>query len=48
MGDYSTYTERFINRIILERPVMVIVAILVIVGFLGYHARDFKLDYRNS
>ena len=44
MSDYSTYTQRFIDRFILERPVLVIVAILALVGFLGYHARDFRLD----
>ncbi|NQT54922.1 MAG: RND family transporter [Desulfobacteraceae bacterium] len=34
----------FFDKIILRRPLLVIVCILTLVLFLGYHAKDFKLD----
>jgi len=35
---------RFYDRIILDRPVLVIVCILILVALLGYKAKDFRLD----
>ncbi len=35
---------RFYDKVILKRPVLVIVCLLTVVSFLGYKARDFKLD----
>ena len=32
------------DKIILNRPVLVIICLLTLVLFLGYHAKDFKLD----
>ncbi len=34
----------FYNKLILKRPGVVILCILAVVFFLGYHAKDFKLD----
>jgi len=34
----------FFDKIVLRRPLLVIVCILTLVLFLGYHAKDFKLD----
>ncbi len=35
---------RFFDRLILEHPKKVIICLLVVVSFLGYKAKDFKLD----
>jgi len=35
---------RFYNRIILKRPLITLFCLLAVVSFLGYQARDFKLD----
>ncbi len=35
---------RFYDKVILERPVLVIVCILALVAYLGYRAKDFRLD----
>jgi predicted RND superfamily exporter protein len=36
--------RRFFDKVILERPGLVIICVLVVVSFLGYKAKDFKLD----
>lgn len=40
---YSQIT-RFFDKVILKRPAIVIISLLAVVIFLGYHAKDFKLD----
>ena len=42
--DSLSLIRRFYDRIILKRPKVVIFSLLVTVGFLGYHAKDFTLD----
>ncbi len=37
-------TTRLYNMLVLDRPVLVIVCMAVIIGFLAYKARDFKID----
>jgi predicted RND superfamily exporter protein len=37
-------TARFFDKVILKRPGLVIICILAVVSFLGYKAKDFKLD----
>ncbi len=32
------------NKFVLDRPLVVIVCLAIIIGFLGYKARDFKID----
>ena len=32
------------NRLVLDRPVLVILLLTGLIGFLAYHARDFKID----
>ena len=41
---YSTLPTRFFQKVVIGRPKRVIVFILAVVSFLGYHAKDFKLD----
>ncbi len=40
---YSLPT-RFFDKVIIERPKLVIILLLAVVSFLGYKAKDFKLD----
>ncbi|MES0446591.1 MAG: MMPL family transporter [Desulfobacterales bacterium] len=40
---YSLLT-RFFDKVILKRPIFVILCLLAVVIFLGYNAKDFKLD----
>ncbi len=35
---------RFYDKIILERPRLILLCLLVVIAFLGYKAKDFKLD----
>jgi len=44
MTHYSTLPTRFFQKVVIGRPKLVIVFILAVVSFLGYHAKDFKLD----
>ena len=39
-----TPARRFFDQIILKRPVLVIICLLAMVSFLGYKAKDFRLD----
>jgi len=44
METHSSLALFFFDRIILQYPRMVIVCVLVVVGFLGFQARNFRLD----
>jgi len=38
------WVRRFYDRVVLEHPAIVILCLLAVVSFLGYKAKDFKLD----
>jgi len=44
MAKLNTLPELFFDKVIFRRPQLVIYCILVVVVFLGYKARDFRLD----
>jgi hypothetical protein len=44
MTHYSTLPIQFFHKLVIGRPKRVIVFILAVVSFLGYNAKDFKLD----
>jgi predicted RND superfamily exporter protein len=44
MTKQPSLLNRFYNSIILDHPVLVVVFLLVVVSFLGYNAKNFKLD----
>jgi len=44
MTKLHSLTIRFFDKVILKRPGLVIICILAVVSFLGYKAKDFKLD----
>jgi len=44
MIKFHSITTWFFDRIILEYPKLVIICFLVVTSFLGYKAKDFKLD----
>jgi len=44
MTKLHSLTTRFFDKVILKRPGLVIICILAVVSFLGYKAKDFKLD----
>ncbi len=44
MSKLESLPERFFNRFILANPGQVVILLLLIVFFLGIHARNFKLD----
>ena len=44
MAIFYTWVRRFYERVILEHPAIVILCLLAVVSFLGYKAKDFKLD----
>jgi predicted RND superfamily exporter protein len=44
MSKLHIWVRRFYDRVILERPAVVILCLLAVVSFLGYKAKDFKLD----
>jgi len=35
---------RYYNNFVLDRPILVIICLAIVIGFLGYKARDFKID----
>jgi predicted RND superfamily exporter protein len=35
---------QYYNTLVLDRPVIVIICLAIVIGFLGYKARDFKID----
>jgi uncharacterized protein len=44
MEKYSPAVALFFNRMVLDRPRLIIICILLMVSFLGYRAKDFRLD----
>jgi len=44
MTKLHSLTVSFFDKVILKRPVLTIIFILVVVCFLGYKAKDFRLD----
>jgi predicted RND superfamily exporter protein len=44
MEKLHSLTVSFFDKVILKRPVLAIIFILVVVCFLGYKAKDFRLD----
>ena len=44
MTHYSTLPTQFFHKVVIGRPKRVIIFILAVVSFLGYNAKDFKLD----
>lgn len=44
MTHYSTLPTQFFQKVVIGRPKRVIIFVLAVVSFLGYHAKDFKLD----
>ncbi|UCD86696.1 MAG: RND family transporter [Desulfobacterales bacterium] len=44
MIELHSLARRFFDKVILERPGLVIICLLAVVSFLGYKAKDFKLD----
>jgi predicted RND superfamily exporter protein len=44
MNKSSSLLTQFFDKIILTRPKVVIICLVVLVSFLGYAAKDFKLD----
>ena len=44
MSKLHIWVRRFYDRVILEHPAIVILCLLAVVSFLGYKAKDFKLD----
>ncbi len=44
MTKLNTLPELFFDKVILRRPRLVICCILLVVAFLGYKAKDFRLD----
>ncbi|MGB6013081.1 MAG: MMPL family transporter [Desulfobacterales bacterium] len=44
MTHYSNLPTQFFQKVVIGRPKRVIVFILAVVSFLGYNAKDFKLD----
>ena len=44
MENYNSLITRFYDKIVLERPRLVLLCLLLVIAFLGYKAKDFKLD----
>ncbi len=44
MNIFSSLFTQFFDRVILERPKVVIICLIVLGSFFGYAAKDFKLD----
>ena len=44
MENRNLLLTRFYDKIILERPRLILLCLLVVIAFLGYKAKDFKLD----
>jgi predicted RND superfamily exporter protein len=44
MARFHSLATRFFDKVILHRPGLVIICLLVVVAFLGYKAKDFRLD----
>lgn len=44
MRKHHSFTVKFFDKVILTRPGLVIVCLLIMISFLGYHSKDFRLD----
>jgi len=44
MTQLHALTRPFFDKVVLERPGLVIICLLAVVSFLGYKAKDFRLD----
>ena len=44
MVQFYSQLTRFFDKVVLKRPIFVILCLLAVVIFLGYNAKDFKLD----
>ncbi len=44
MQNRNSLSTRFYDKIVLERPRLILLCLLVVIAFLGYKAKDFKLD----
>jgi predicted RND superfamily exporter protein len=44
MKNRNSNLTRFYDKIVLERPRLILLCLLVVIAFLGYKAKDFKLD----
>ena len=44
MTNPDSLPKRFFDQIILKRPKLVLICLLLLVSFLGYMAKDFRLD----
>ncbi len=44
MENRNSVLARFYDKIVLERPRLILLCLLVVIAFLGYKAKDFKLD----
>jgi len=44
MKKYGSVTYLFFDRVVLRYPLLVVVCMLAVVGFLGLKARGFRLD----
>jgi len=44
MSSLPPYLIRIYDKVILERPQLILLCLLAVIGFLGYKAKDFRLD----
>jgi len=44
MAKFSSLITRFFDKVIIERPKLIILLIIAAVAFLGYQAKNFRLD----
>ena len=44
MENRNSLLARYYDKIVLERPRLILFCLLVVIAFLGYKAKDFKLD----
>jgi len=44
MSSLPPYLIRIYDKLILERPQLILLCLLAVIGFLGYKAKDFRLD----
>ena len=44
MENHNSLLTRFYDKIVLERPRIILLCLLVVIAFLGFKAKDFKMD----
>ncbi len=44
MARFSSFITRFFDKLIIERPKLVIIFLIAVVSFLGYQTKNFRLD----